>query len=189
MNHLFLNESGRFLTEEPTKVFIRINALMVDLCDGLNAADTYFNLKAKQREVKIETFLSTNSEQKQTINSFLELPTQRNAITLINKLQSDERFYPCFFSQVYDGFPECVNILKEWLDQYFGEEYCKDRTIFTNHFFFVDKGVLIENNNSLWADYDFTGPHYKVGSQDCADWEVLEKILFPANKRYNSATL
>ena len=183
MTNLVINDSGRFQTEEPTKVFIRINALMVDLWDGLNAADTYFNAKAKQDKVTIERFLITSSDNKQKINSFLDLPPQKNAITFINKLQSDERFYPCFFSQVYDGFPECVKTLKEWLYQYFGKEYCKDRTIFTNHFFFVDKGVLIENNNSLWANYDFSGPHFKVGSKDCADWEVLEKMLFTDNKR------
>ena len=178
MMNLVISNTGRFQTKEPTKVFIRINALMVDLCDGLNAADTYFNLKAKQREVKIERFLSTNSEQKQTIKSFLELPPQRDAITFINKLQSDERFYPCFFSQVYEGFPECVKLMKEWLYQYFGEDYCRDRTIFYNHFFFVDKGIIIENKNSLWADYDFTGVHFKVGSLDSPNWESLEKKLF-----------
>jgi len=183
MTNLVINESGRLQTVEPTKVFIRINYLIVDLYEGLNAADTYFNSKAKQNKVTIERFLITSSDHKKKINSFLDLPPQRDAITLINKLQNDERFYPCFFSQVYDGFPDCVKTLKDWLYQYFGEEYCKNRTILTNHFFFVDKGILIENNNSLWADYDFSGPHYKVGSQDCPNWEALEKKLFPAKKR------
>jgi 5'(3')-deoxyribonucleotidase len=106
-------------------------------------------------------------------NFFLDLEPIEGAIDAINRLSHTYDTY--FLSAAMWNVPESYTEKRLWIEKHFGDSFRK-RLILTHRKDLNYGHYLIDDRTSHGAG-KFMGKHIMFGSNECPNWETVEKLL------------
>jgi len=178
MSTSLLSKLGAKQLEAPTNVFITLNAIVVSLLSGQDAFYPYSQkpqLCYYPNDNKSIPFVARGEMKK--ARSILSLPPKPCAIDTIKQIVNDSRFELYFLFPIYNTTrqPDFIK-MRDWFLKNVGEGF-KKKVLLTNNYDMIDGGVFIEHNHSLLLT-GFTGWHFRIGSENCPDWQMIQSALF-----------
>lgn len=172
------NNSSSKQLASPTNVFITLNAIVVSLLSGNDAFYPYsqnpqlYYYANDNKALRVEE----RGEMKKA-RSILSLPPRPSAIDTIKQITNDKRFELYFLFPFYNSSHQAdFDKMRNWFLKNVGEGF-KKKIMLTNNYDIIDGGIFIEHNHSLLLT-GFTGWHFRVGSENCLDWQTVQSVLF-----------
>ena len=171
-------KSGSKQLASPTNVFITLNAIVVSLLSG---NDAFYPYSQKPQfwyypnDSKSIPFVERGEMKK--ARSILSLPPKPYAINVIKQLADNKRFELYFLFPIYNSTHQAdFEKMRDWFLKNVGEGF-KKKVLLTNNYDMIDGGIFIEHNHSLLLN-GFTGSHFRIGSENCRDWQTVQSALF-----------